>query len=351
MKKNATLADVANHGNLVVAHANAKRGKTHYRAVKTFERSKNELLHKLEESILSGTYHTSPYKNRIIDDSGKERLISKLPYYPDRIAHWSLMMQLEPEFMDQFSKRSHAAIPGRGIHTALYQTRNILLRRPDQAAYCLKLDIRKYFQSVDHDVLKMKIRKLTEDELLLRHMDELIDSFSQGLPIGNYPSQYFANYYLTGFDNWLESKGVLFVRYMDDVSIFGPTTEYLRALFQEIRHYLEDGLNVQIKDNWQVFPVGVRGVDFVGYRVFPNRVLIRKSTLKRMRRRLATVRKHVEAGMFSGSDRSCLASYTGWVRYCTPKVRSGLFNSHVKPILDQIPDNAKFKEKIYKQVT
>ena len=345
-----TLSDVANHGNLVIAHANAKRGKTHYKAVKSFEKKQTELLKELEERLFSGTYRTSKYKLKIIQDSGKERLIAKLPYFPDRVAHWAIMLQLEPIFLEQFSPRSHAAIPNRGIHSALYQTREVMLKHPE-LKYCLKLDIRKYFPHIDHEILKEKVRGLTSDPSLLELLDENIDSYTEGVPIGNYTSQYWANYYLTELDNWLTARGILHIRYMDDIVIFGKTAAELHELRKEIAVFLSERLKLEIKDNWQIFPVKVRGVDFAGYRAYPNRVLVRKSTFKRMRRKLALARRHLDAGQFGQRDQSRIASYVGWLKFCTPKVRVGLFKKYVVPLLEDLPPGyEKFTAKLYKNM-
>ncbi len=347
-KPTPNLADAATYGNLLVAHANARRGKRHYDAVLKFEENQDENLHKLAHLLLSGEYRTSPYVNKVIFDSGKERTISKLPYYPDRIAHWALMMQLEPLFLAAFCNRSHAAIKGHGIHTALYQTRSFMLHYPEKSKYCLKIDIRKYFQSVDRDVLKSKTRELIEDEPLSAAIDEIIDSFPQGIPIGNYTSQYLANFYLTGFDNWLVSRGVLFVRYMDDVVIFGSSTEYLREVLKDIQQHLREELHVELKSSYQIFPTAIRGVDFVGYRIYPNRVLLRKSNFNRKRRKLAKVRKRLEAGIFTQSDQSRIASIAGDIKHCTKNVRKTLSKNYFEEILDLIHGNEQYKRKIKK---
>lgn len=344
------LSDVANYGNLVIAHANAKRGKTHYKAVKSFERHQTELLKKLEQDLFSGKYKTSRYKIKIIQDSGKERTIAKLPYYPDRVVHWAVMLQLEPVFLSKFSPRSHAAIPNKGIHSALFQTREVMLNHPE-LAYCLKIDIRKYFPHINHEILKRKARELVTEPELLSLLDENIDSYEEGVPIGNYTSQYWANYYLTELDNWLTARGILHIRYMDDIVIFGKTAAELHELRKEITVFLSERLKLEIKDNWQIFPVKVRGVDFAGYRAYPNRTLLRKSTFKRMRRKLAAVRRNLDAGHFGQRDQSRIASYVGWLKFCTPKVRSGLFDKYVVPLLEDLPPGyEKFTAKLYKNM-
>lgn len=340
------IKDVANYGNLLIAHANARKGKRKQFWVKKCDDNKEKYLKKLENILLSGTYHTSKYRNKIIMDMRKERLISRLPYFPDRIVHWAIIFQLEPLFIQSFSKRCHAAIPGRGIHTALKQVRETTLKRRD-LKYCLKIDIRHYFQNVDHDTLKEKLAGLVDDKELLSLMYEIVDSYPEGIPIGNYTSQYFANFYLNSFDEYIESLGLIHVRYMDDVVMFGESSEILHKTVHEIEHYLNLYLHLSLKSNWQIFPIRKRGIDFVGYRVYPDRVLLRKTTFRSLRRKMTNVYKRVSEGRWSEHDRCVVASYAGWCRYCTPKVRRTIYFKYFSPILNKLPaGNEKYEKNI-----
>jgi len=329
-----TIDDVANYGNLFIAHAGAKRNKKRSFAVEHFEQRKDEYLHHIEEVLKDGTYYTSKYSEKVIIDMRKERLISRLPYYPDRIVHWALMNVLAPIMIEKFSPNTHAAIPERGIHSALKQTRSIITEHKE-LKYCLKIDIKKYFENINQSLLKDMFRELTEDEALLKILDENVDSYYRGIPIGNYTSQYWANLYLTPFDTHIESLGLTHVRYMDDVIIFGENKEILHRAKCEIEHYLNMYLWVGLKHNWQIFPVDKRGVDFAGYRVYPNRVLIRKTTFRGLRRKLLRIKERVSKSHFlSGHDRSVIASYAGWSKYCSRKARNTIYLTYFKPVLD-----------------
>lgn len=340
--KSATLESVASYGNLVVAHAHAKRGKTFYSSVAKFEENKVELLHQLSDLLLSRNYRTSEYRHEIITDSGKQREISKLPYYPDRIVHWAIMQQIEETLMNKFSNHSHASISGRGIHSALYQTKSYL-RDKSGTKYCLKLDIRKYFPSVNHTVLKQQMRSIVSDKPLLALIDGIIDSVpdDKGLPIGNYLSQYFANEYLTQFDKWLERRllkltgNAYFVRYMDDVVIFAPDKELLWRVKRDIDWYVSRNLYLQIKPNWQIFPVESRGVDFVGYRIYHNRITPRKRNFSNLRHTCNHLKHKISAGkILTSSDRSSIMSHLGWVLHCTKSVRIKIFRKFVQPVIE-----------------
>jgi len=346
MTAKTTLNDVAQYGNLLVAHSCARKGKSEYYGVKKCDQNKEKYLKKLEALLLSGKYHSSEYHSKVIWDMNKERTISKVPYFPDRIVHWAILYQLEPYFIQSFSTRTHAAIPGRGIHSALKQTRETVLKHKE-LKYCLKIDIHHYFQSIDHNILKTKLADLVSDLELLNLIYEIVDSFNPGIPIGNYTSQYFANFYLNSFDKHIEELGLIHVRYMDDVVIFGETSEFLHKVKTEIEHYLELYLHLTLKDNWQIFPIKKRGIDFAGYRVFPNRILLRKSTWKALRRRVSNVYKRVSEGRWNLHDQCVVASYAGWCKYCTPKVRKTIYFKYFSPILHKLPaGNEKYEKNI-----
>lgn len=340
------LSDCSAVGNLRIAHARAKRHKAKHKCISEFEKNEVELLEKLKKSLDSGVFKTSTYTFKVINDSGKERVIAKLPYFPDRIVHHGYMNYLEPEFTKRFSSRSHASIPGRGIHAALRQVRYMLLHYPEQTRYCFKMDIKKCFWNIDHEILKEKLRALPCDEALFGALDELVDSFPQvddvisgirikrgiGVPIGNYPSQYLVNYLFTEFDKMLERMGYLHVRYMDDICIFTATKEEAHAVKNISFQYFNYKLRMQIKENWQIYPVKSRGVDFVGYRIFPNRVLYRKVDFQRFRKRISEAYKHALRGGITEKDESRIYSYAGWLRWCTPRARRTVWNNYFEPI-------------------
>ena len=286
--------------NLRKAHQNARKGKGWYEEVKAVNADEETYLTALQEMLVNHTYHTSEYESFIKKENGKEREIFKLPYFPDRICQWAILQMIEPYLLRNFTKNTYSAIPEKGIHAALHDVQQAMWRDSENCQYCLKLDVRKYYPSINHKILKGKFRRIFKDPELLWLLDEIIDSIctanienlrdiwlldedidpETGIPIGNYLSQYCGNFYLSAFDHWLkEVKHVKHVfRYMDDIVIFGRTKEELHALRLEIDDYFRAEMRVAIKGNWQVFPTFIRGVDFVGYRVFLNFTLLRKSS-------------------------------------------------------------------------
>jgi retron-type reverse transcriptase len=290
--------------NLREADRRARKGKGNQPGVVAHDKNSEANLQQLHIMLRDQSYRTSPYTVFPIWEP-KERLIYRLPYFPDRIVHWAVMLVLEPIFMAHFTADTYSCVKGRGIHGAARAVKRAL-RDEAGTQYCLKLDIRKFYPSVNHQILKNLLRRKLKDERLLWLLDEIIDS-ADGLPIGNYLSQYLANYYLTAFDRWLkQDKHIHFYfRYADDLVILAPDKPSLHQLLAEIHEYLWAKLKLQVKDNYQIFPVAARGIDFVGYVFFHTYTLLRKGIKQRMARALA---KKPSIQTF--------ASYYGWVKHC-----------------------------------
>lgn len=258
--------------NLLLADQKARRGKSARPDVQRHMLHQEERLLNLHQQLSEGTYVTSPYSVFKIKDT-KERDIYSLPYYPDRIVHHAIMNYLEPVFLKCFVKGSYNCIRGRGIHKASYDLRKVL----HPGDYCLKLDVQKFYPSVDHNVLIKLLWRKIKDKRLMSLLEEIIKSTS-GLPIGSYLSQFLANFYLTYFDYWVKQQLCVkhYFRYCDDIVIVHQSKEYLHNLFHNIRGYLNYELKLEVKSNYQVFPVESRGIDWVGYKHYATHTLLRK---------------------------------------------------------------------------
>jgi retron-type reverse transcriptase len=308
MKRSGNLFEkIVDLENLQVADAIARKGKKNQYGIQVHDRNRDINILALRESLLNKTYHTSPYTTFKVYEP-KEREVFRLPYYPDRITHHAIMNVLEEIFVRSFTADTYSCIKGRGIHLAI---RNLKRTLNDHAGttYCLKLDIKKFYPSVDHDILKSLLRRKFKDQDLLWLLDEIIDS-APGLPIGNYLSQYFANFYLTYFDHWLKEvkKVKNYFRYADDLVILSCDKQYLHSLLTDIKSYLDEHLKLQVKGNHQVFPVAARGIDFLGYVVFHTHIRLRKNIKQNMARKFK-----------KNPNRQCVASYMGWVKHCNGK--------------------------------
>lgn len=300
--------------NIREAHKNAQRGKKHYREVRMVNADPEKYLVQIQAMLRDKTFRNSPYEVFIKNDSGKEREIYKLPYFPDRIIHHCVMQILEPIWMRTFIADTYSSLKERGIHKGVKRVKEAL-RDVENTQYCLKFDIRKFYPSIDHDILKQILRRKIKDPDLLWLLDEVIDS-ADGVPIGNYLSQYFGNLYLAYFDHWLkeEKNCRYYFRYCDDMVVLASDKESLHRLFAEVRGYLSANLKLSIKSNYQVFPVDARGIDFLGYRFFHGYTLLRKSIARKFKLKTWRVRQNGHRLRHSQIVNGIM-SYLGWVKY------------------------------------
>lgn len=307
--------------NLRLAHKNARRGKGWYHEVKMINNDPDKYLNKLQHSLINKTYNTSDYITFMRTEGRKVREIFKLPYYPDRICQWAIIQVIEKHLINYVTADTYSAIPGRGVHKALRKICNAVNFDRDRTMYCLKLDVNKYYPSVNHSMLKKILRRIFKDKDLLWLLDEIIDSTEgdTGIPIGNYMSQWFGNIYLAMFDHWIKEVMSIkyYYRYMDDIVILHSDKGFLHNLLREIQVYFDKELALKVKKNWQVFPTEIRGIDFLGYRIFPGYCLLRKSTLKNMKCKVNKINKTIAAGNKMNHNQWCsLNSYLGWLIWC-----------------------------------
>lgn len=281
MKRINNLYDkIVTPENLKLADKKARKGKLKQYGVQKHIENEENNIQNLYELLRHNKFETSEYRIFKIYE-GKERDIYQLPYYPDRIVHHAIMNVLEPIFLNLFTNDTYSCIKGRGVHKCSYSLRKVL-KNEEGTKFCLKLDIQKFYPSVNNEILKKLLRRKFKDKLLLNLLDEIIDS-TQGLPIGSYLSQYLGNFYLTGLDHFIkeELKVKYFFRYCDDMVLLSDNKEFLHIVRQEIEEYLKTELNLTLKRNYQIFPINIRGIDFVGYVHRKDYVLLRKSIKKK----------------------------------------------------------------------
>jgi RNA-directed DNA polymerase len=304
---NNLYESIVDMDNLRRADKLAQRGKSKQYGVLAHQSQPETNLFLLHEMLLNRTYKTSEYTTFMVYEP-KEREVFRLPYFPDRIAHHAIMNVLEPVFVSRFSANTYSCIKGRGIHAASRAVRSAL-KDVSGTTYCLKFDIKKFYPSIDHQILKELLRRKIKDQDLLWLLDEIIDS-APGLPIGNYLSQYFANFYLTYFDYWIKEdlKVKYYFRYADDIVILMDNKPDLHKILTQCREYLQTELKLQVKENYQVFPVRSRGIDFVGYRMYHTHTLLRKRIKKNFARMLAKSR-----------NKASIDSYMGWAKHADTK--------------------------------
>ncbi|MEG2599933.1 MAG: reverse transcriptase/maturase family protein [Muribaculaceae bacterium] len=303
--------------NLRLADERARKGKSNTYGIRLHDKYRDDHINTLHEMLVNKTFSTSTYTTFTIYEP-KERIISRLPYYPDRIVHHAIMNVLEPIWLTLFTRDTYSCIKKRGIHGCMNALQKAMKSRPK---YCLKIDIKKFYPSIDHNILKQIIRRKIKDKDTLWLLDDIIDS-SAGVPIGNYLSQYYANLYLSYFDHWIkEDKHIAnYYRYADDMVFLSNDKAQLKELLTDIKLYMSSELNLELKQNYQIFPIASnnndihgRGIDYVGYVFYHDELRIRKSIKINMFKRIQHLRKikiphkeYVQA----------ICSWTGWFKHC-----------------------------------
>lgn len=317
MKRYGNLfKQVCDFDNLCLAADMAGKGKRSRGEVKEFFANADENLRHIQQQLLTHTYRTSPYEV-FIKYEPKRREIYKLPFC-DRVVHWAIMLVVEPVWIRTFTRDTYACVRGRGIHGCMRQLRRDLQTDPAGTAYCFKLDVRKFYPSIDHEILKQVIRRKIKDPDLLALFDEIIDS-ADGVPIGNYLSQFFANLYLSELDHLIkEEAGVrYYYRYADDIVVLAASKEQLHGVQMYINHYLHEHRGLDMKRNYQIFPVESRGIDFVGYVFFHTHTLMRKSIKQNFCRAVARLNKRADISEAEYKQRVC--SWLGWAKHSNSK--------------------------------
>lgn len=317
MKRIGNLYDqIIAPDNLRLADEKARRGKLRSYGVQRHDKNREANILALHEMLKNKTFQTSQYEVFTIHDP-KERLIYRLPYFPDRIVHHAIMNILEPIWVSVFTTDTYACIKDRGINGTMRKVKKALQDK-ENTRYCLKLDIKKFYPSVDHETMKQIVRRKIKCRDTLTLLDQIIDS-ADGVPIGNYLSQYFANLYLAYFDHWLkEVIGVkYYFRYADDMVILHADKAYLHNLLTQIQDYVETRLKLSVKGNYQVFPVDVRGIDFVGFVFFHTHTLMRKSIKKNFCRAVAKLNKR--ENIPKKEYKQVICSWLGWAKYSNSK--------------------------------
>lgn len=319
--------------NLREADRKARKGKTHTYGVRVHDKNREANILALHEALLTKTFKTSPYDVFTIFEP-KERLIFRLPYYPDRIVHHAIMNVLEPIWVKTFTHNTYSCVKKRGIEGCAHQVDKIIKEFEGKPLYCLKIDIKKYYPSISHNVMKRLIRRKIKDADLLWLLDEIIDS-AQGLPIGNYLSQYLANLFLCYFMHRVNEVLKLdAAEYADDITFFSSSKEQLREAFKEIRKMIEDELKLKIKGNYQIFPIAAnrydkhgRALDYVGYKFYRNQKLIRKSIKKNFCHTVSRLNRRTPL-LDAKAYKQAVAPWLGWAKHSDSK---HLLKTIIKP--------------------
>jgi len=312
--------------NIWLAHLNAARGKRGHGPVAAFEYLLTDNLLDLQQALETQSYQPGPYHSFYIHEP-KRRLISAAPFR-DRVAHHALCQVTVPFLERQFIPDSYANRVGKGTHRALDRCQQFARR----FRYVLPCDVRQFFPSVDHAVLRATLAALLPDDSLFWLIDHLLasgrgvlaeeysmvyfpgdDLFAadrpRGLPIGNLTSQWWANAYLNPFDQFVkrELRCQGYVRYVDDFLLFGNDKaqlwEWRAAIVERLARYR---LTLHLR---RAYPQPVtEGIPFLGFRIFPHQRRLKARKGLAYRRRLRRMAR-------SGSPAQVRASVGGWINH------------------------------------
>lgn len=312
MKREAdVMSRISTYLNVKRAIHKSQLGKKKKYGCIKFNKHRSENFHALIKMLREGTFHTSPYKTFTIRaDQGKIRDISKLPYFPDRIVHHSIVNVIEKKRVRSFIRDTFCCIKGRGLIDGTNRLQRALKHFPEETKYCLKIDLKKFFPSVSPAILSKEVHRLYKDKKFLALIDDIIFSTPKGLPIGSLTSQLLSNVYLSPLDHYVKDKlGVKFYyRYCDDIVVLSDRKGYLKWVLREIKQFASERLELTVKDTVQLFEVEKIGIDFLGYRFFHTHRKLRKSIKKQFCRNMKKAHSPKR-------KQEVLAAYKGWCQH------------------------------------
>jgi len=295
------------------------------------EKLKPELLYYAEHF-----YNEAHSPKMIYDGIRRKQRYIIVPSMKEQIVHHMVVNVMKPIFMRTMYEHSYGSIPGRGGHKAKKQIEKWISNGDKNMKYCLKLDIKKFFDSIPHDILQVKLARLIHDADFLAILCKIINVTKVGLPLGFYTSQWFANWYLEELDHYIKEQLHVkyYVRYMDDMVLWGSNKKELHKVKDDIEYYLAENLGLHLKENWQVYlfdyvkkdgtHIG-RDLDFMGFRFYRDRTILRRSIMLKATRKAVKLRKKKIKTIY---DCRQMLSYLGWID-CTDTYN--MYKKRIKP--------------------
>lgn len=289
----------------------AKRHKRYQHAILDFEYDLEANLLDLVADLKGATYRVSGYRYFYVYEP-KKRQVACLTSFRDRVIQHAVCSLLEPIFDPMFIATSFACRKGKGTHAGVASAEQMMraVKCSHGKVFALKCDIRKYFENINHATLLSLIARKITDKKMLDLLSEIIGSFRAdgcGLPLGNLTSQLFANIYLHALDSYLKHELAVeyYVRYMDDFVIFHHDKQHLHQLRKNIEDWLSENLHLELNAKTAVFPISSqqgRPLDFLGYRILPNRRLLRRNAIKKITKKLGRLHKAYAGGEIEFRD-------------------------------------------------
>jgi retron-type reverse transcriptase len=273
--------------NLYHAWHKVSLGKSAKSSILEFYSNLDKNLASIAANLKNGTYRPGPYNHFLIKDP-KERIIAASPVR-DRVVQHALMNYYHPVFDRHLIYDSYACRIGKGTQKAVLRA----FHYAKSSRYFLKMDVRKYFDSIDHSILKSMLAKIIKDKDTLCLFYIIIDSSNyasgKGIPIGNLTSQFFANHYLSAFDHHFKEhcKARHYLRYMDDILIFSDSKNDIDNLYSVAVCYAQEKLKLVLKPKVSGF--SVHGTPFLGFLVKLSGIYLQQKTKKRYKMRIAQI--------------------------------------------------------------
>ncbi|MBQ7327160.1 MAG: RNA-directed DNA polymerase [Clostridia bacterium] len=317
--------------NIRLAIKNASRHKSKKRNVAKVLADPEGYCERLRQMLVSkdikfGCKHLKTVRE---DNSGKVRQITVPSFFPDQILHWAVVQVLRPVLMRGMYEYSCGSIPGRGGMAAKKKVERIL-KNDKKVKYIAKLDVRKFFPSVSADKLLSLFEKKIKDKDMLWVIEQiLIDG--DGLPIGYYTSQWFSNFYLQELDHFIKKKLKIrhYVRYADDMVLLDTNKRKLHKARLQIEQFLAEGeYKLSLKDNWQVWKVDSRPLDFVGYRFTRKGTELREHIFFHLNR----IARQIREKCLSIIRARRYISLIGWTKHINFKK---YYTEHIRPLVSQ----------------
>lgn len=305
MKRHGDLFDrIVTFENLLLAAKKAGRGKKTKSSVASFLFNlENELIQLLSE-LKTQTYHPRNYTLFTIKEPKVRQICSS--DFRDRVVHHAICNHVEPILERQAIFDSYACRVDKGAHLAVVRCQEYAKKIP----FFLKCDIRKFFESIDHQVLKGILSRKFKDKRLLELFNVIIDhavpgsSPGRGLPIGNLTSQHFANFYLGEIDHFIKDHLRIksYLRYMDDFISFAENKDDLHSLLGRIESYARNELKLELKAKVTTIAPVTEGVPFLGFRIYPGVIRLKRENLVRMRKKICLKEHLYIEGKISEKD-------------------------------------------------
>lgn len=318
----------------------AKRTKRVRKMIKRRNLSDDMLLELSREWIIN--YENAPHTPVKIHDGtkNKERTII-VPTLEELIVQHCVVMALDEMFWRGMYQHSYASLPKRGAHKAKKRIEKWIQKDPKNTKYALKMDIHHFFDSIPHDILKAKLARKIHDDQMLDLLYKIIDITEVGIPLGFYTSQWFSNWFLQELDHYIKEQlhAVYYVRYMDDMVVFGSNKKVLHQMRVAISGYLEANCGLELKGDWQVFRFSYivngedrgRALDFMGFVFYRNRTVLRETVMLKATRKARRIHKKPHYGNKpTVHDYRQMMSYLGWID-ATNTYR--MYLKHIKPYI------------------